>query len=148
MELDETNVKLLKMLREDGRASLRAIAKELGTSTVTVLNRVNKLKKSGAIKGFTVKVDPTKLGFGLTALISLTAKRKHLVEVQKKIALHPNVCGVYDVTGEFDAVIVARFKNIRELNKFVKEALSSDWVGHTYTQVVLNVFKEDYSVNL
>ncbi len=148
MELDQTDVKLLRALEIDARRSLRKIAKEIGVSTVTVMNRLERLKKEGIIKGFTARVDATKIGFELTAVISLKAKGKQLIPVQEKIAKDPHVCGVYDVTGEFDSVIIARFKNVRDLNTFVKKALSAEGIEHTYTQVALNVIKEDFGVNL
>lgn len=148
MDLDVKDVKLLEILEKDGRKPLRSIAKELDVSTVTVLNRMKKLKREGVLKGFTAQVDPIKAGYKVTAVINLTAKRKHLVEVQEKLAKFPNVCGVYDVTGQFDSVIIARFRDMRALNKFVKEKLSMEWVDKTHTQVALNIFKEDFSVNL
>ncbi len=148
MELDLTDIKLLRALEIDARRSLRDIAKEIGVSTVTVMNRLERLKKEGVIKGFTARVDAPKLGFELTAVISLKAKGRQLIPVQEKIAKDPHVCGVYDVTGEFDSVIIARFKNVRDLNTFVKKALSSEGIEHTYTQVALNVIKEDFGVNL
>jgi len=146
MSLDDTDVKLLKELSKDGRMSFRTLAKKTGVSTVTVLNRVNKLKESGVLKGFTTRIDAGEAGYSLTALVNIRVKGGHLIEVEKKIAENQHVLGVYDITGEFDAVIVTRFKSINDLNKFVKTALSMQWVEHTQTQVVLNVMKEDYGV--
>ena len=50
---------------------------------------------------------------------------------------------MYDVTGEFDAIIVARFKDTSELDEFVKNLLKEPDVQRTYTQTVLNILKED-----
>ena len=148
MDLDITNVKLLRALGINGRRSLREIAKELGVSTVTVMNRLENLKKEGVIKGFTAKVDPIKIGLELTAVINLKVAGKQIIPVQEKIAKDAHVCGVYDVTGDYDSVIIARFKNVRDLNTFVKKVLSSEGIEHTYTQVALNVIKEDFGVNI
>ena len=148
MDIDQTNVKLLRALRDDARRSLREIAKELGVSTVTVINRMKNLRGEGVIKGFSAHIDPKKVGFELTAVISLKAKGKMLLPVQEKIAKDPHVCGVYDVTGDFDSVIVARFKNVNDLNNFIKKTLALEGIDRTYTQVALNVIKEDFGVNL
>ena len=50
---------------------------------------------------------------------------------------------VYDVTGEFDAILIARFKDTQELDQFVKGLLKEPDVQRTYTQTVLNIVKED-----
>ena len=148
MDLDLTNIKLLRALQEDGRRSLRKIAKELDVSTVTVINRMKELRKKGIIKGFSVQIEPSKIGLGLTAVISLKARGKLLLPVQEKVSKDPHVCGVYDVTGDFDSVVVARFKNVQDLNNFVKKVLIMEGIERTSTQVAMNVIKEDFGVNL
>lgn len=144
MVLDNLDMDILRILSANGRESYRKIAKELEVSTVTIMNRVNKLVKGGVIKNFTITLDSPVAGYPVCALIRIIARRKHLVELMKKFAKHPNVCGVYDVTGEFDAVIVTKFKNVQLLNKFLKE-MPSEWLDRSYTEVVLNIHKEDFS---
>ena len=146
MELDEIDRKILKALSENARKSLREIAKELGVSTVTVINRIKKLKENKVLRGYSALVDPKKCGYGMTGLINIICERKHLIEIEEKLAKHPNVIGVYDVTGEFDAVIVGRFRDIEDMNAFVKKSLALPGITRTYTQVALNVFKEDFTV--
>lgn len=144
MVLDTLDTDILRILSASGRKSYRKIAKELGVSTVTIMNRVNNLVKEGVIKNFTVAIDPYAAGFPTNAIIRIIARRKHLVELQKKLAKYQNVCAVYDVTGEFDAVIITRFRNVHDLNKFLKE-MPSEWLDRSYTEVVLNIHKEDFS---
>ena len=148
MEIDNLNTKLLRALQGDGRRSLRKIAKELGVSTVTVINRMKDLRRKGIIKGFSVQIEPSKIGLGLTAVISLKARGKLLLSVQEKISKDSHVCGVYDVTGDFDSIVVARFKNVQDLNNFVKKVLVMEGIERTSTQVAMNVIKEDFGVNL
>lgn len=148
MALDKLDVNLLKLLKKDGRAPLRKLARSLGVSTVTVMKRINKLKKEKILEGFTIKINSNKIGYELTAVISFKARGKKLIEVQERIAGSPNVCGVYDITGEFDSVVIARFKSVQDLNKFVKNILSMADIERTYTQVALNVIKEDFGPNL
>ncbi|MEM3066194.1 MAG: Lrp/AsnC family transcriptional regulator [Nitrososphaerota archaeon] len=128
---------------KDGRASYRSIAKKLGISVATVASRVTALEKEGVIKGYTTLVDYEKLGYEITAIIELTISKGKLIEVQRQVAERPNVSGVYDVTGETDSIIVARFKSRGELNKFVKWLLSIPYVERTLTHLVLGIVKED-----
>jgi len=141
--LDELDLAIIRELIKDGRASYRSIAKKLGISVATVASRVMALEKDGIIKGYTALVDYEKLGYEITAIIELTISKGKLIEVQRQVAEKPNVSNVYDVTGESDSIIVARFKNREELNKFVKWLLSMPYVERTLTHLVLSIVKED-----
>lgn len=141
--LDELDLAIIRELIKDGRASYRSIAKKLGISVATVASRVTALEKDGVIKGYTVLVDYEKLGYEITAVIELTISKGKLIEVQRQVAEKPNVSSVYDVTGETDSIIVARFRNRDELNKFVKWLLSIPYVERTLTHLVLGIVKED-----
>ena len=61
----------------------------------------------------------------------------------KKTFFNKNVVGIYDVTGEYDAFLIAKFRNTNELNAFIKELLKDPIIERTYTQTVLDVIKED-----
>ncbi|MEM2909713.1 MAG: Lrp/AsnC family transcriptional regulator [Nitrososphaerota archaeon] len=141
--LDSIDLAIIRELVKDGRASYRSIAKKLGISVATVASRVTALEKEGVIKGYTTLVDYEKLGYEITAIIELTISKGKLIEVQRQVAERPNVSGVYDVTGETDSIIVARFKSRGELNKFVKWLLSIPYVERTLTHLVLGIVKED-----
>ena len=75
MELDKTDMKILKNLMLNSRLSSRQLALNLGMSTVTVLSRIKKLEKEKIIKGYTAIIDHEKLGYGLTAIIEIIAKK-------------------------------------------------------------------------
>ncbi|RLF15440.1 MAG: AsnC family transcriptional regulator [Thermoprotei archaeon] len=136
------------MLSNDARRSLRDIAKELGLSPATVHNRVRRLIEEGVIKSFSPIIDYSKLGYDLTALILLQAEGSHLVEVENEVAKLENTCAVYDITGEFDIAVIARFKSRDALNKFIKRLLKIPHVKRTSTSMVLNVVKEDFKLSL
>ncbi len=147
IKLDEKDIKLLNELQDNARRPLRKIAREIGVSAVTVMNRMRALEKEGVIKGYTTRLDPAKIGYELTAVINMKVKGGQLIAVQQRIAKDPHVRGVYDITGDFDSVIVCRFKSIRDLNSFVKKILAGEGIERTVTQVALNVIKEDFGVN-
>ena len=136
------------MLQEDSRLSFNKIAKELGISVGTAYNRIKNLEEKGVLKGYTVIVDPFKLGFTMTAIVLIQAEGTHLVELEKEIAKITNVVSVYDITGDFDIAVTVRFKDRTGLNAFIKKLLSMPYVKRTVTNVVLNVVKEDFRVHL
>jgi DNA-binding Lrp family transcriptional regulator len=144
MYLDETDVKILKALTLDARLSSRQIAKQCDVSIGTVLSRIKRMENEGIIRGYSVLLDHEKLGYELTVVSEITVSKGRLLEVENEIARLPNVCGVYDVTGLIDAIIVAKFKNREDLGKFTKRLLAIPFVERTNTHVVLTSIKEDF----
>jgi DNA-binding Lrp family transcriptional regulator len=144
MELNETDKKILKNLLEDARFSSRQIAKNVGVSVGTVLSRIKRMEEIGIIKGYSAILDHEKLGYELTVVTEITVSKGRLVEMENEIAKNPNVCGVYDVTGLTDAVIIAKFKSREELGKFTKNMLALPYIERTNTHVVLATVKENF----
>lgn len=144
MNFDETDEKILKNLMMDARSSARQLALKLGMSTVTVLSRIKKLEKEKIIKGYTTIIDHEKLGYSLTAIIEIVAKNDKIVDIEEKISKFENVCGVYDITGSTDTIVIAKFKERNELSAFVKGLASIPNVENTITHIVLNTTKEDF----
>ncbi|MCH7757624.1 MAG: Lrp/AsnC family transcriptional regulator [Thaumarchaeota archaeon] len=143
MNIDKIDEKILKNLMVDARVSARQLALKMGMSTVTILSRIKKLEKEKIIKGYTALIDHEKLGYDLTAIIEVVAN-KNIVDIEEKISKIDNVCGVYDVTGNTDTIIIAKFKERSELSTFVKSLSSMANVENTITHVVLNTTKEDF----
>ena len=70
------------------------------------------------------------------------------MEVQASIAKHPRVYAVYDITGEWDSLVLARFKDREEMDQFIKTVLSQKNIERTSTSLVLNNVKEEPRVML
>ncbi len=144
MELNETDKKILKKLLEDARFSSRQISKNVGVSVGTVLSRIKKMETDGILKGYSAILDHEKLGYELTVVTEITVSKGRLVEMENEIAKNPNVCGVYDVTGLTDAIIIAKFKSREDLGKFTKNLLALPYIERTNTHVVLATVKENF----
>ena len=144
MHLDETDVRILKVLTVDARLSSRQIAKQCNVSIGTALSRIKKMENEGVIRAYTALLDHEKLGYELTVVTEITVSKGRLLEIENEIAGLPNVCCVYDLTGLADAAIIAKFKNREELSRFTKRLLSLSHVERTNTHVVLTTVKEDF----
>ncbi len=142
--MDKIDEKILKNLLVDARLSARQLSLKLGMSTVTVLSRIKKLEKEKIIKGYTSVLNHEKLGYDLTAVIEIIAKKDKLVQVEDQLSGIENVCAVYDVTGNTDTMIIAKFKGREDLSKFIKNLSAISNVESTITHVVLNTVKEDF----
>jgi DNA-binding Lrp family transcriptional regulator len=139
------DLEILKILSEDGRESYRKIAQELSKSPVTIKSHVEELEK-GIIKSYGAQLDYEKLGYEIIAFIELTVSKGKMLEVERTIAKNPNVFGVYDITGTYDALILVRFKTRKELSEMIKKIHTSEYVESTNTHLVLNVIKEGSSL--
>ena len=146
MSLDKTDKKIIEYLMEDARLSARQIALKMGVSTVTILSRIKRLEKEKIIKGYAATVDHEKVGYDLTAIIELIAKKDKIINIEEKISMMENVCGVYDITGDADTLIIAKFRERAELSEFVKGLSAIPNVENTVTHVVLNTTKEEFGL--
>jgi DNA-binding Lrp family transcriptional regulator len=142
--LDKTDERILKNLMMDGRLSARQLALKLGMSTVTILTRIKKMEKEKIILGYSALINHEKVGYSLTAIIEIIAKNDKIVSIEDEIAKFENVCGVYDITGSTDTIVIAKFKERDGLSKFVKDLAAIPNVENTITHVVLNTTKEDF----
>jgi len=142
-ELDDEDRKILRALVLDARASHRKVAAKTGLSLATVNRRVHRLEKAGVLKGYSARVEPTAVGWNMTAIIGLRIDKGHIREVQKAVAKDPRVFGVYDVTGEWDGVVLARLRDPADLDDLAKSTLSAPHIQRTNTMVVLATVLED-----
>ncbi len=140
--IDELDLEILKILSIDSRKNKSTIAEDLKRSPNTIIKHINDLEEDGIIKHYGVQIDYEKLGYEIMAIIEVTISKGKMFEVEEKIAENPNVFGVYDITGTYDALILARFKTREELSKMIKEIHKSPNVERTNTHFVLNTIKE------
>ncbi len=143
MKIEELDRKILRVLNRDARMSFRRIAKELRISPTTLYNKVKKLERSGVLKGYIPLINKESLGYDLMAIISLRVRQEKDIEVQKAIAKFPQVGAVYEVTGDWDLILVCYFKGRDDLTNFLKKELPLSNIERAMTHLVLNVVKEE-----
>ena len=141
--IEELDLNILGILCEDGRRSHRSIGVKLDKSHLTIKKHIDELEEKGIIKGYNANIDFEKLGYEIVAIIELTISKGKMLEIENDIAENPNVFGVYDITGTYDALILARFKTREDLSKMIKKIHTSPFVERTNTHLVLNTIKEE-----
>ena len=146
--LEDIDLRILSLMQEDCRLSFNKIARKLGISVGTAFNHIKKLEKKGIINGYTVTLNPDKLGYNLTVIIMIQAEGNFLVDVETEISKSANTVAVYDITGDYDAVAIAKFRDRTSLNAFIKNLLALPHIKRTVTHIALNVIKEDIGVKL
>ncbi len=141
--LDELDRRVIRALNQNARKSFREVAKEVGTSVTAVIHRVKKCEEAGAIKGYIPVIDLEYVGLSVIAIIALRISKGRLLDTQNQIAQDPRIAAVYDITGEWDSVVIGYFRDREDLNDFIKGLLSLENVDRSVTHLVLNVVKEE-----
>ncbi len=141
--LDENDIRLLRRLQHDGRITFSELSETLRIPVQEVKSKLERLTDNRVIINFQPILDPTKLGYNVSALILIKAQGENLAAIEQKLASFEEVKIVYDITGEYDAAIIARLKTPDQLNKFLKKVLAVENVERTATSVILNILKED-----
>lgn len=145
-DFDETDRRIVRMLNKDARMSFRRISRELKVSLTTVTSRVKRMEMDGIIRGYIPLVDPERLGYDMLVIIGLDISKAKTIEIQEKIGRDAHVMAVYNTIGQWDSVIIARFKSRIDLDSFIRKVLSMPGVDKTYTQLVLNIVKDEKRV--
>ena len=141
--MDDKDISILKHLLIDARQSARQLSHRLGVSTVTVLSRIKKLEGENIIQGYSARLNHELLGYDITAIIEIKTNKGKMLEIENEIAKQDNVVAVYDITGNADMIIIAKFKNRELLSEFVKKISLMPNVENSITHLVLNTIKED-----
>jgi DNA-binding Lrp family transcriptional regulator len=145
---DDLDRSIIRVLNQNARKSYREIAKEVGTSVNAVISRIKRFEETGAIKGYIPIVDQEFFGLSVIAVIALRISKGKLLEIQRKIAEDPRTAAVYDITGEWDSVVIGYFRDREDLNDFIKGLLALENVDRSVTHIVLNVVKEERRIHV
>jgi DNA-binding Lrp family transcriptional regulator len=143
--IEDIDFKILEQLSENGRLSYRQLAKILNKSPVTIKKHIEELEDKGIINNYGAQINYERLGYDIIAIIEITISGGKMMEVEHLLAKEPNIYAVYDITGSYDASVIARFRSREELNEMVKKINSSNHVIRTNTHLILNVIKEQSS---
>lgn len=117
--VDDLDLKILRMLGEDGSLSFTKIARRLKLNESTVRKRVLSLKERGVIKKFSVTIDPAKIGFGIVAVVGVDTLPDKLLEVAEKLAGMAETKYVATSTGDHMIMTEIWAKDGRELSQIL-----------------------------
>lgn len=139
LRVDALDRKILALLVQDGRRTFGDISTEVSLSAPSVKRRVDRLRESGALQGFTAVVDHAALGWNTEALVELFYRPgTTLDEVAKTLRGHPEVVEAWSVTGEADAIARVRTADNTDLERLIIDLQRNGLVERTRSQVVLS----------
>lgn len=134
---------ILNLLLSNSKLSYRQIAKKINVSVATVMKHIQYLEKNNFIKKYTVNLDYYKLGYEFNIIIRIRVSKGKFSQMKEKISINNNVYAIYDIIGQFDAQIMARFKTRQTMDNFLKKIQSYDFIERTETSLILNTLKEE-----
>ena len=147
--LDQKDLLLLKLLQENSRISASEVGEKLNLSVPAASERIKKLLEVGYIKKFTAQLDSKKLGYDLTAFISVdSASSSHYEDIVERSKENDFVLECHSVTGEGSHLLKIRLKTSTDLESLLSEIQGWPGVVRTHTWVVLSSFKESLDLKI
>ena len=137
--LQDKDKKILDVLREDSRLSIRDIAKKTSLRPSTVHDRITKLKKDNVIEKFTVKLNNKAVSENFIVFMFLTTSK----DLEENFFNNKHVKEVFGVTGEYDLVLKLKFKDIEEFNKYIISLRKNNSIRKTQTMIATIGIKEE-----
>lgn len=133
--MDDIDRKILKLLQDNARISLKTIAEKTFLSSPAVSARIERLEKDEIISGYHAWVDPVKLGYHILAYINLDVapedKEKFYAYAEEAV----NVLECSCVTGDYSMLLKVAFKSTADLDLFIGKLQK---YGRTSTQIVFS----------
>ncbi|MFG2211150.1 Lrp/AsnC family transcriptional regulator [Streptomyces sp. NPDC048638] len=138
--LDTVDRSILRMLRTDGRASVRSVAEQVHVSRANAYARINRLIDDGVIRGFSALIDQERAGQGASAYITLKIVQNSWRTVRTQLKALPGASHIALVSGDFDVLLLVHTKDNRELRELVLTRIQS--IPEVLSTRTLLVFEE------
>ena len=141
--IDAIDEKIIELMQENARISIKDIAAEVFLSSPAVTARIERMEKNGVITGYHAQINSSILGYSVKAFINLDLEPVQKNDFYPFIQNVPNVIECNCVTGEYAMLIEVKFADTNELDDFVNELQR---FGKTRTQIVFSTSVEHRSV--
>lgn len=147
--IDETDVKILEILQNEGRTKRNVLAEKVGLSLPAASERLKKLEESGMIAGYYARLNHHMLGKDVTAFIIATVdSSKHFPSFLEHAANAPEILECHAITGDGTHMIKVRTENTAGLEKLLAKIQSWQGITKTTTCVVLSTSKETTHIKI
>jgi DNA-binding Lrp family transcriptional regulator len=137
--MDAVDQRIVALLVADARASFAEIGARVSLSAPAVKRRVDRLRTSGVIKGFTAVIEPAAVGWTTEAFVELFCTgRTTPAQITLAARRHPEVIGAYTISGQADALVHLRAADIGHLEQALERLRAEPFVTSTRSMVVLS----------
>jgi len=139
--MDETDQKLISLLRQDARLTVAALASKLRVSRGTVTNRIRRLEDDGIIVGYTVRLRPDVQHNTIKAWMSIAVDGNQTRAVIASLLGEPGVATLHDTNGRWDLLAELRAETLQELAKVLERIRLLKGISNTETSIHLETFR-------
>jgi DNA-binding Lrp family transcriptional regulator len=139
--VDDTDRRLISLLRNDARASVASLSKALGVSRGTVQNRMARLSASGTIVGYTVRLKPDVEEQRMRAFMTVAVEGTQVDAVIKALRGEPAVAALYSTNGRWDIVAELRAESLEGFDRVLGRIRLIEGISQTETSLLLSTFK-------
>jgi DNA-binding Lrp family transcriptional regulator len=139
--MDETDQKLISLLRQDGRMSAADLAYKLGVSRGTVMNRMRRLKEDQVILGYTVRLRPDAEPEGIRAWMGVLVEGNQTRRVIASLLGEPGVSALHDTNGRWDLLAELQAPSLSELSETLERIRLITGIRSTETSIHLNTYR-------
>ena len=151
-KIDVIDLKILHIIQENNKTTSEVLAKEGGLSSSACQRRINSMRKAGIIQKDVSIIDRNFIGRKITIVVQVLSDKEGIEyddEFKKTMLKAPEVMQCYYVTGDYDYVLIATFKDMEEYEIFTKKYfLNNSNIKRFSSMVVMNRVKENLSVPL
>ncbi len=145
--LDDIDLKIVQLLRKDGRMTHEAISKELGMTRPAIHKRVQKLTDSGVIKSYTAELNWDKLGLPIHAMINLWVDTQNFTNLIEEIMELSNsnhyILSCERITGQYSLMLRVRAGSTNDLTMLHDKLLATNHIKETMTSMILEKVEPD-----
>jgi DNA-binding Lrp family transcriptional regulator len=129
---------LIALLRENGRTPVAELARRLGVSRSTVQSRLERLERSGIIRGYSVRLATEYLDAQLRAHLLLTVSPKLTPRVVEALRRIPEVRTVHSVSGSFDMIAIMEAASVSAMDALIDRIGELEGVERTVSSIILS----------
>jgi Lrp/AsnC family leucine-responsive transcriptional regulator len=144
--LDKLDRKILRILQDDGRVSMKDLSEQVGLSVTPAIERVKRMERDGVITGYHARLNPAAVGATLLVFVEITLNQKsasHFDQFRREVLRIPEVQECHLVSGDFDYLIKARIHEMAEYRKLLGDMLLNlPGAAQSKSYVVMEEIKE------
>jgi DNA-binding Lrp family transcriptional regulator len=139
--MDDTDRRLIGLLRANARATGASLAKALKVARGTVQNRMTRLEREGTIVGYTVRLRPEFEEYRIAALMTIAVEGNRIDTVIAALRGDPAVGALHGTNGRWDIVAELRADNLASFDQVLGRIRQLDGISSTETSLLLSTFK-------
>jgi len=123
--MDSKDWEIVRALMEDARTPLTDIARKIGVSEAAIRKRLSRLEREDVIEGYSARVNPSKLGFAIIALVGVDVAPERYLEVASQLARLEEVKKLYLTSGDHMVMMEVWARDGKDLMKILSEKVGS-----------------------